>query len=343
MVLPRELLRAGENILALQGLNRSLESSDFSLIPVLVGELPVDPARDREVLESFQEQPGDTPEAAARVAYLEARALQRAGRHADAAENFAAVIAQDASRPLPFLRRAQALLAAGDPEDAERTLRRALNDGLEWGGELWNLWLAVSFAHLGRAPQELLADLPWGNTAGAGEDARGSSAREDARWLLERLAGAETIRMNCGGRDFEGEDGRRWSRDRFYRGGHPSSSWQRRDFPDAEDGELYRTRRWFSVTSFQPGYRIPAPRGAYRVTLHAVESYFREKGRRKFTVRVEGERIPEAGEIELSYDEPERIVVESRVDDGVLDVEFVHGTANHPKISAMEIVRIRDE
>jgi tetratricopeptide (TPR) repeat protein len=339
MVFPRERLRPGQNSVALRILDGSFNGK-VSLAPVLTAELPLDPARDRKVLEDLRRREGDVPEAAARVAYLEARALQRDGRHADAAERFLEVMAQDASDPLPCLRRAQALLAVGEFEEAERTLRRALDEGLEWGSELWSLWLEVSFGHLNRTPGELLRALPRGRIVRNGDDAGNgeSSWREDARWLLERLAHDEPIRINCGGGDLESDGGALWSRDRFYRGGHARRAERRRDFPDTEDDGLYRSERWFPPGSCQPGYRIPLPRGAYRVTLHLVEIYLAEDGHRRFTVSVEGERIPPDGEVEPKADRPEKKAFDTRVDDGVLDVDFVHGTANHPTVSAIEIV-----
>lgn len=43
-----KLLRAGDNILAVQGLNNSATSSDFSLIPVLEGLIAREPDEERD-------------------------------------------------------------------------------------------------------------------------------------------------------------------------------------------------------------------------------------------------------------------------------------------------------
>ena len=73
----------------------------------------------------------------------------------------------------------------------------------------------------------------------------------------------------------------------------------------------------------RPAYRFPLPPGEYR---------------RKSDMLVEGNRQLEGCEFKIR--EAERHVVKTWVDDGLLDIEFVHESADNPEISAIEIERL---
>jgi hypothetical protein len=79
-------LREGRNVVALQGLNASLGSSDLSLIPVVTRRPESDAARDRKLVEDFRTAGGTRRPAV--LAYLEGRALERAGKPAEAEDRF---------------------------------------------------------------------------------------------------------------------------------------------------------------------------------------------------------------------------------------------------------------
>ena len=110
---------------------------------------------------------------------------------------------------------------------------------------------------------------------------------------------------------------------------------------DLSDHGLYRTDRWFSEDEvLPPAYRLPLPRGSYLVTLHFAELGFRAPGRRRFDVRLEGtevlkdhDPITKGG---YAAADPERF--RSDVEDGMLDIEFVHRVED-PAICAIEIER----
>ena len=126
-----KLLRAGENILALQGLNRkdSQEGggSDFSLIPVLEEVIALDEERDRKLFAEFQ--PTAKGEGApARSAYFEGRILQRAGKHREAVAKFREVLSLDRDRTEPLLRLAESLMAT-DSDKSRRLFREELEGG----------------------------------------------------------------------------------------------------------------------------------------------------------------------------------------------------------------------
>ena len=103
----------GENVLAIQGVNASKNSSDFSLIPGLFGELPRDPARAvklREDLESRSE--GDI--GSGLLAFLEGLLLLEEGKRREAAGKL-----DRAARAFPNLNRSAAEVLAECPKIPE--------------------------------------------------------------------------------------------------------------------------------------------------------------------------------------------------------------------------------
>jgi Flp pilus assembly protein TadD len=342
---PSALLLPGENVVALQGLNRSRSSSDFTLIPALKGIRPAAEQRDRELLEAFRRvATGDDD--AVRLAYLEGRVLQRAGKHGEATKRLSLAARRAAGEPEPLLRLAECLREEGKPAEAEKQLRARLldRDGPPAAVRLWNLWAAICLADLEVPPKELLSRLPapgevTGKTGETGGEGGAAVYVDDLRWLLGRLARGEPIRLNCGGADFADEDGRTWGRDRFSLGGRPALQESPIDVGGTEDGPLYLTERWFPLGEIaRKSYGLPVPRGDYRVTLHFAEVFLEEAGRRRFDVSVEGKMFLR------NYGPPfrssERRAVGVPVRDGLLEIEFSHGVANHPKISAIEIERV---
>ena len=108
-----------------------------------------------------------------------------------------------------------------------------------------------------------------------------------------------------------------------------------------EDDPLYLTERWFPATCRNPAYSIPLPPGKYRVTLHFVEfvSQLIEKGGRKFMVSIENKQF--LNEYQPKAQEAEKHSVTVDVNDGFLDIEFTHGSADNPTISAIEVARLK--
>ncbi len=130
MEIPLDLRRAGPNVLALQGLNRSLtESSDFRLNAALEITSRPDPDRDRSRFEAFRTAArGKT--AARRIAYFESRLLERAGRDREAAAAFRRLCQDDPEAPEPLERLVESLRRLGKNVEAERLLeKRASSTG----------------------------------------------------------------------------------------------------------------------------------------------------------------------------------------------------------------------
>ncbi|QRR00758.1 CBM96 family carbohydrate-binding protein [Dyadobacter sandarakinus] len=154
-----------------------------------------------------------------------------------------------------------------------------------------------------------------------------------------------TIRIDAGGDGFTTADGRVFSRDRFYHG--TDRVYRAEDTQEIQytaDDVLYWSER--SADAFQ--YDIPVTNGSYMVVLHFAEIWFgspiarpARPGLRMFHVDVEGER-------KLTDYDPyakangnftaleEAFPVD--ITDGMINVDFITGSANWPTVAAIEIV-----
>jgi hypothetical protein len=283
---PREALRPGRNVLAVQGLNQAKASSDFTLIPVLAGVPAADLDGERARFAAFRNAAGG-PDREFRLQYLEGRLLARAGKSQEAGAVFEAAAAAAASRAEPALRIAELLRTSGDAAGAEARLRRVLAAAdRDAAAVVWDLWFAIVAGDLKRDGRSLIASLP---PAGAADGER----LADIRWALSEIRDRKAIRMSAGGREFRDRNGRVWSADRFHQGvseGRPIS-YPAAAIPVGEQryaaqqsvvaspavkhagrllaGDLYASRRTFGAEGLHPpGYRIPLPAGRYTVAVH---------------------------------------------------------------------------
>jgi hypothetical protein len=354
----RSFLRSGTNTIAVQALNNSPDSSDLSLIPSIKAKRKPNSSRDRALLEALRAAAKGAG-AADRIAYLEGRALERAGRHGEAALVLGDLAGRDRDRMEPVLALARCLRDAGDASAAIARLRDALGAGRAGGRAAWDLWFSLSLLDLARKPAEALAELSALNPAGVPAGTVGGSHADHLRWLLERLEDGQGIRIDCGGED-RMVRGSAWGKDRFAEGGYatgerlgpPTSApeeispppFLRGDVAGTEEDDLYREVRMFP--SFQlrvPAYRIPLPRGAYRVVLRFVE-VTEARGSRVFDIVIEGktkieghDTVAEVGARAADVHTFEDI----KVEDGILDIELIP-RAGHPAIAAIEITPGRD-
>jgi tetratricopeptide (TPR) repeat protein len=252
MVLAPEALRAGRNVLALQGLNRSKVSScDFSLIPVLSASFPRTPERDQRLLEEFRSGAGQgasgnaiSTEPSASVPlrrhYLQGRILQRAGKQEEAVKHFEEILAVDRMRESPFLALCESLQSLGRFAEAEGRLRSALESGLDGSSKIWDFWGVLNLVDLRRSPEQVLGGLPGG--PGAGEEAAQETLRKDLAWILRQILSESTVHINCGGGEFKDSKGQLWGKDRFFSGGRSfcegAGNGRRRSLPDTAPGAL---------------------------------------------------------------------------------------------------------
>ncbi|HVR75257.1 MAG TPA: malectin domain-containing carbohydrate-binding protein, partial [Planctomycetota bacterium] len=327
-VLKPELLAAGRNVLAIQVLNRSIFSSDLSIIPILRGVRRSGPEEDRRRLESFR-QVAKGDDAPLRVLHFEGRILERAGKHREAAAKLEEVLRARPGTPEPLLQAARNLQSAGDPGAAAVRLREGIQAGLKQSAAIWDLWILLTFGEL-KADFEMVS-AGWPLPRQGNLHPRG----EDLRWVVDQLATQKAIRMRCGSKEYRSRSGTLWSPDRFFTGGMLSSSTL--SIKGTDDEALYQSERWFpGEEDLLPGYHVPLPPGRYRVALHFAEVVDRS-GRRKFHILIEGVQVVTGYEPHRAgFASADIKSFETTVKDGVLDIELDRQDGN-PKVSAIEI------
>jgi len=278
-------------------------------------------------------------------AYLQGRLLEKEGKLAEAAAEYARAVTLDRTLPEPFLHLAECFRASKKAAEAEKVLREALgSENLQGFADLWISWVQVSFGDLSRSPKDLLADFPALRPAPQVPDSDWLRAcvdyGSDLRWLLRCLVAGRPIRINCGGQRHESADGTIWERDRFFsRTSRPGMPYSGR-IEGTKDEPIYRSQRWFPEGSEAAGYRVPLPTGDYSVTLHFAEVFERDPGRRQsrvFDVVVEGTVARQGYDPgKAGFATADSWTVKCHVADGFLDIQFVQDEG-FPMISALEI------
>ncbi len=340
------LLRDEGNLLALHGRNFRPDDVDFFLGATLKSASFDPEARKRAVQEAYAafQIVATGPTAPARLAHFEGRLCQLWGNHGEAITSFQNVLKADLTRPEPFLRLAESLVALERAEEGEAVLRKGSETVSAGYDRILEAWFRCVMLGARWSEKRALDSFPKAPK-------KLPEVWESYRWLLTDLRDRKAVRINCGGAAFKGR-GKSWGRDRFHRGGGERYLKRlQRDVagsydPDAalEDQPLYLTAREFgSGAPIMPGYSIPLPPGTYAVTLHFIEgSDDRDTDRRRFAVLIEGEvRLPDCEPMRNGYGVPELREVRVEVKDGALDLEFIRNPRKlGPQLSAIEIVPV---
>ena len=165
------------------------------------------------------------------------------------------------------------------------------------------------------------------------------------------------IAINCGGEEYEDENGIIYEKDSYFDGGVSSDHGLNYDISNTKDMDLYQTERWHSDTIT---YSVPVKEaGKYVLILKFSEVYFGEKGEKVFDVAL-GKKIvikdldifAKVGKA-AAHDE----FVEFEIKDGklfvknseapaaydaqskMLKIKFVKGPKDNPKINALLIYK----
>lgn len=152
---------------------------------------------------------------------------------------------------------------------------------------------------------------------------------------------AETLtakhRINSGSTtSFTDSRGRVWDADRNFSGGNTGSTTTNQKA--TIDDSLYQTERWGTFN-----YALTVPNGNYRVNLLFSEIFFGAANQRKFHVDIEGTRVLTNFDVFAVHNANHTAVgktFDTTVNDGVLNINFVLGAADNPKISAIEVLEV---
>lgn len=198
-----------------------------------------------------------------------------------------AVTSEGGDDEAAIARYAELLGSSGRRDEAldlleERILPQSVSPGR------WASWLRIAAAE---------PPLPWSALLereilnDGSRNASNLSLAGDVRWVLEELAGAGALRLNCAGEDHTDALGLRWGADRFFCAGEGVGTGRPFNCAPANvrDPAIYSDQRW-SHAPF--GYRIPVPPGRYELALHFFEIWGQPGGQR-FDVILNGSPLLE--------------------------------------------------
>ncbi|KAA6438387.1 DNRLRE domain-containing protein [Dyadobacter flavalbus] len=175
------------------------------------------------------------------------------------------------------------------------------------------------------------------------ENSRGGDDYWVVKFAPEPSLAASPIRINAGGQAFTTATKKLFIADQYYAGLDRTSSIASGDILNTSNDVLYRSAR--CSPSFS--YNIPVPNGEVSVYLHFAETYYGApgkkggKGSRQFHVNMEGSRkltnydiFAKAGGAMLATAETFTV----NVTDGMLNIDFLTGAADLPRVSAIEVL-----
>ncbi|GGC05304.1 CBM96 family carbohydrate-binding protein [Dyadobacter sediminis] len=152
------------------------------------------------------------------------------------------------------------------------------------------------------------------------------------------------VRINAGGGTFTTATKKVFSADQYYAGIDRISTAVSGDILNTSNDPLYQTARCSPAFS----YNIPVANGEVSVYLHFAETYYGAPGKkggagsRLFHVNMEGVRKLTNYDIFAKAGGAMRATAETftvNVTDGMLNIDFLTGAADLPRVSAIEVIK----
>lgn len=154
----------------------------------------------------------------------------------------------------------------------------------------------------------------------------------------------DKLRINAGGPAYLASGNKQFTADQYFSGIDRTSGIASGNILNTTDDVLYRTGR----CSERFDYNIPVRNGKHHVVLHFAETWFGVPGRgpggagsRKFGVAIEDELKLSEYDIYAKAGGALRAVKETiqvTVTDGILSIEFMSGSKDIPRVSAIEVL-----
>ena len=141
------------------------------------------------------------------------------------------------------------------------------------------------------------------------------------------------ILVNAGGPSYTDIQTQVWSADKNFSGG--STATTTHSIANTTDPILYQTERYGNFT-----YQFTVPNGAYNVVLKFAECYWTSVGRRIFNVSINGTPVLTNFDIIAAVGAPYTAIDKTfttATSTGTVTIQFTSGSADLPKISAIEI------
>ncbi|MGB8522602.1 MAG: malectin domain-containing carbohydrate-binding protein [Candidatus Acidiferrales bacterium] len=151
--------------------------------------------------------------------------------------------------------------------------------------------------------------------------------------LLTPVGSFASIFVNSGGNAYTDTLGNSWAADNSFTGGKTSSTTHA--IANTPDPTLYQTERYGDFS-----YQFTVPNGIYGVTLKFAEIYWSGVGQRVFNVAINGTAVLSDFDIVAAAGAPDTAIDKTfpvTVSGGTITIQFTTGTADLPKVSAIEI------
>jgi len=150
-------------------------------------------------------------------------------------------------------------------------------------------------------------------------------------WTLSSSTSA--IRVHAGGAAYTDSLGQSWSADADFTGGLTDTT--TKAIKNTPDQTLYQSERYSSIT-----YQFAVPNGAHNVTLKFAETYWTTTGQRIFNVSINGTQVLTNFDIVAAAGAPLTAIDKTfpvTVSNGTVTIQFILGSIDYPKISAIQI------
>ena len=169
-----------------------------------------------------------------------------------------------------------------------------------------------------------------GFTGGTG----GETAIQNIKtWTFSSTATTPVVLVHAGGAAYTDSLGQNWIADADFTGG--STAGTTSTIKGTPDPTLYQTERYGSFS-----YQFAVPNGTHNVTLKFAEIYWTTTGQRIFNVSINGTQVLTNFDIVAAAGAPLTAIDKTfpvTVSNGTVTVQFILGSANYPKVSAIEI------
>jgi malectin (di-glucose binding ER protein)/fibronectin type III domain protein len=166
------------------------------------------------------------------------------------------------------------------------------------------------------------------------------SAQSPQATVTTPAAVTTVIRVNAGGPQYTDSANQVWAADTGFNTGSTVSV--AHAIAGTSDPALYRTERWDPGTAPELAYAFNVPNGTYTVKLHFCETWSGGQGvgKRVFDVFLENQLVLDNLDIFAQVGGYTALVktFQVTVNDGQLNLNFAHGSADDPQIGAIEIL-----
>lgn len=167
---------------------------------------------------------------------------------------------------------------------------------------------------------------------------------------LATAARADVVyRINAGGPNYTDADGHLWRSDAevgFFNIGESFAVDDTVEILGTDLDTIYRSHRFdSSLANPEMSYAFPVTPGYFFVRLHFADTYWGAANRRRFSVEIEGDEVLTNYDIvdltgNRNVADVQEFVTEVLPGDTELNIDFLHGTIDHPLVCGFEIESI---